>query len=638
MKILELKGKRHEDFVNGVHGDMTLEEYLEMPFNETYVKSEGTGKSFALYSKTHKINDNVIANTALVLDVDKSPEPLFDALKTELERLGVDAVIGTTYSNDPDNGIHSLRAVIPFKTPVSKESFPDVGRNFVASSPYITELDNKGLLDHRMFVPSQYWLDPSVHPDRELTARKERTQGGAPLNPDIQKREKAKKVSSNDTLVKENIVEGQRNVILTSECGRLVSTLLNEKKVRKELHAINAMKCNPPLPHSEVETIFKSIWAKHFNDHPEDKAVSERKDRNHFVWEGIKDTRKKPPLDWLISKHILSKGVMFIYGASQAGKTFLGVDLVCSLALKQEWFGMPVKKNVPVRYVSFEDYEGVSMRLDAWRIKHDVDIDAMQEEIKQGGYGSDLILTGDESTDNFIQQLGDFKEGVIVIDTMNRVSGGEDENSSAKMGQLIRNAERIAQETNSLVILVHHTGKDLAKGLRGSTALHAGADVILEVEKTSGGHQKVTFVKIKNSKDGHHIDFGLETVYCDKEVYGDENESAVAYHKGEASHSKDIVKIQGSNQTTGYRLIKQYLNPFIHKEDDFQMVVNHIMREWVEKHTKKDGTPNDKLEWEVKERIIKPLRDKYRVIGTGTRNGRESRIWLIEDEKVKITY
>jgi len=75
------------------------------------------------------------------------------------------------------------------------------------------------------------------------------------------------------------------------------------------------------------------------------------------------------------------------------------------------------------------------------------------------------------------------KVGIIFIDTLARSTPGGDENSSQDMGVALVNAERISTLTGANVCVVHHSGKDITKGMRGSTAIYAGLDEVFEVTR-----------------------------------------------------------------------------------------------------------------------------------------------------------
>ena len=66
--------------------------------------------------------------------------------------------------------------------------------------------------------------------------------------------------------------------------------------------------------------------------------------------------------------------------------------------------------------------------------------------------------------------------GLIVIDTLSRVMAGGNENAPEDMGALVRNIDRLRDETGGAVLLVHHSGKDLSRGARGHSLLRAATD------------------------------------------------------------------------------------------------------------------------------------------------------------------
>ncbi|MDN5524774.1 AAA family ATPase, partial [Acinetobacter sp.] len=88
--------------------------------------------------------------------------------------------------------------------------------------------------------------------------------------------------------------------------------------------------------------------------------------------------------------------------------------------------------------------------------------------------------------------------GVICIDTLAQAGGDMDENSSKDMGNMIKTFQYIQQELGGIVLVVHHTGKDETKGMRGHSSLYASLDFALEC--TAHGNLSAQF-KIAKSKD-----------------------------------------------------------------------------------------------------------------------------------------
>lgn len=101
--------------------------------------------------------------------------------------------------------------------------------------------------------------------------------------------------------------------------------------------------------------------------------------------------------------------------------------------------------------------------------------------------------------------------GVVVIDTLNRATPGADENSSVDMGQAIAGANAIQRGLGGLVLLVHHTGKDASKGLRGHSSLLAALDAAIEVRR-DGEARSFALAKAKDGAEGHVQHFTLDVV------------------------------------------------------------------------------------------------------------------------------
>jgi hypothetical protein len=76
---------------------------------------------------------------------------------------------------------------------------------------------------------------------------------------------------------------------------------------------------------------------------------------------------------------------------------------------------------------------------------------------------------------------------LVVIDTLSEWISGtvEDSNSSDQLTPVLRELRRLAQELELAVVLLHHTGRSGEK-YRGSGAIGAGVDLILEMKGVEG--------------------------------------------------------------------------------------------------------------------------------------------------------
>ena len=60
-----------------------------------------------------------------------------------------------------------------------------------------------------------------------------------------------------------------------------------------------------------------------------------------------------------------------------------------------------------------------------------------------------------------------------------------DESTSADMGQLIANLQDLQTELGGFVLVVHHSGKDETRGLRGWSGLNGALDCAIAVSRVS---------------------------------------------------------------------------------------------------------------------------------------------------------
>jgi hypothetical protein len=87
-----------------------------------------------------------------------------------------------------------------------------------------------------------------------------------------------------------------------------------------------------------------------------------------------------------------------------------------------------------------------------------------------------------------------------------------DENSTKDMNSMVKGADRIREVHHTAVALVHHSGKDIAKGARGSTALPGAVDAIIHVTKNTAGQSVVKLHRARDSEQGQALVFEPRSV------------------------------------------------------------------------------------------------------------------------------
>lgn len=244
------------------------------------------------------------------------------------------------------------------------------------------------------------------------------------------------------------------------------------------------------------------------------------------------DLRALPALLWRIKGVFPASGLAAIYGASASGKSFLALHMAAELARGRDWFGYRVKR-APVVYLPLEGEAGFKLRCAAWEQEHGEPLpDALRLTM------APFKLTDSEDVEALAAAAaGVGPDPVIFIDTMNRAAPDEDENAPDGMGRILDGAKNLQRLTGGLVVLVHHTGKDASKGMRGHSSLFAALDGAIEVTRDDD-RRGWRCAKSKDGKDGQEHAFTLHIHELGTDEDGDALTSCVVREDTSASTSE----------------------------------------------------------------------------------------------------
>ena len=226
-------------------------------------------------------------------------------------------------------------------------------------------------------------------------------------------------------------------------------------------------------------------------------------------FEGMWELMEEVSPGFILDDKIPDSGLCILYGPSGVGKSFLAID-----------FALRTSENYPVLYVAAERGGGIGARLRSW-------IDRYSREIEPGTLkfvrrGIPNLNRGDDVND-FIEEL-DENYKLIIFDTLAACIPGAEENSASDMGVAVSNCNAIMRKIGGTVMLVHHSGKDGNRGMRGSSALHAAADTIIKVSKTKVKHR----INVSCEKSSDRVSFMPYSVALEAE-----NESRVPVFVGD---------------------------------------------------------------------------------------------------------
>ncbi|MGF6879030.1 AAA family ATPase [Paraburkholderia sp. MM5477-R1] len=265
------------------------------------------------------------------------------------------------------------------------------------------------------------------------------------------------------------------------------------------------------------------------------------------------DLLNAPSLRWLVRGVLPASGFAAVYGPSGSGKSFLALDLCASIAEGSEWFGRRVT-SAPVAYVCLEGEAGLSKRAKAWSVRNRRGLPARLRFITQP---LDLRQANDIDDLSAAVLAAGGRGGLLVVDTLNRAAPGADENASTDMGEIIEASKELQRRTGGVVLLVHHTGKDGTKGLRGHSSLYAALDAAIEVSRIDD-RREWSVSKSKDDVDGERTAFALNVVELGEDDHGELVTSCVVA-PDESEPKSARPQPRGKTQGVVYAVMKALL-------------------------------------------------------------------------------
>jgi archaellum biogenesis ATPase FlaH len=277
-------------------------------------------------------------------------------------------------------------------------------------------------------------------------------------------------------------------------------------------------------------------WKKRYNDIPRAVHTAFKKyaiKPQKFKLLSIDEFMKTASPRWFIKELLPKKGIAMLYGQSGAGKSFISLDMMLSISRGIDWCNCRTKKGRVV-YVVTEGRAGFRNRIEAYIKQYDINYQDI--DIVLLPQTPDLTQEGSaESLAEAIKNNGG--ADVIVIDTLAQVSAGANENSAGEMGAILKRLQVLQEGTDSLVFVVHHAGKNKDNGARGSSAVFAAMDTVLDLRTSNATGEKIISLSVEKQKDAETsklFNFRFQSVFLGKDEDGDNITSCVMEYLGNA--------------------------------------------------------------------------------------------------------
>lgn len=221
----------------------------------------------------------------------------------------------------------------------------------------------------------------------------------------------------------------------------------------------------------------------------------------HDVSEYVHWNIRRP--EFYIQDILPKDGIMLLFGAPKAGKSWLTQYMAYCIATGVEWLGFTTQQ-ARTLIAQFE----ISSNAYYWRLRgmsqHFEVPDRMLYEVSPGL----CYINEEENFNRLAAAIRTVEPKVIILDCLAACFGG-DENDSRDMAKFILNVNRLKTENGASIVVVHHTRKSpsvssFAEMARGQSRLAGWVDTLVYMAQQPTGIQ-LQFMARQASRELHSV-------------------------------------------------------------------------------------------------------------------------------------
>jgi phage/plasmid primase-like uncharacterized protein len=257
------------------------------------------------------------------------------------------------------------------------------------------------------------------------------------------------------------------------------------------------------------------------------------------------------PPDELVEDMMVRGKSTVIYGDSNSGKTFFALGLAAAIAEGREAYGKRTDPGIVV-YLACEAPGSIKARLKAISQFHGVRLKRIAVvPVPLNFYTGDADAAAVIAAIREIEAIKGEAVKLVIGDTLARMSSGANENSGEDMGPVMDRFEEICRATGAAMMIIHHNGKDAAKGARGWSGIRAHIDTEIEVVEKDGSRSATITKQRELASKGEIIYFKLEVVEMGETKFGKPATTCVAVLDIEATESEPGKKATKQDDNAG---------------------------------------------------------------------------------------
>ena len=299
---------------------------------------------------------------------------------------------------------------------------------------------------------------------------------------------------------------------------------------------------------------------------------------------------KLQPKRFLIDNIMPQSCLSAVVGPSYSFKTFIALDMALSVAAGLPFHGMETQQGTVI-YMNGEGRYGIMTRINAWcRCKS---LDPKNLPFILSKTSKNLRDTVElAKLMNIHENITDVR--MIVVDTMNRNAGGNNENAPADMTEFVNACSALVHHFDCSVCVVHHTGKDVKGGARGHSSFYAALDTEISVKKV--GEHDVQMICSKQKDAPEFETMQLVAVSTLDSIILEKTETRQANVKNKLSHDQKLA----------LECLQELIEANTATNGDVAAKTVHLQK-WRDEFKRRHSGDNDKSKNTVHQRVRKKL-------------------------------
>ena len=241
-------------------------------------------------------------------------------------------------------------------------------------------------------------------------------------------------------------------------------------------------------------------------------------------------------------------------------KTFLTQNIALSIAFGRGFADFKIKE--PKRVIYFLAEGGFYPNRDRFK-KMCEELDTEFSENLMLSLTSFIDITNDEDFDEIQKCISDFDADVAIFDPLSKFHSVE-ENSASAMSNLYGRIRQLIETLEISVIIVHHTGKIVQRGGRGSNTTQAEYDSCIMLN-SDNDNTKIHFdMRHVETPSPTKLRFNSDTLWFEKR----DGMLVILENAGGMMDKKEFFERCGMSRATAYRDLKKAKEKNMVKDED----------------------------------------------------------------------